>query len=146
MMSNDNLINWEERYTLGIPVIDEEHKRLVELCNNLYKSILSVQKNSSEERKEAVKNALRECADYTQTHFKNEEKLMQLCKFSGFDAHKKEHNEFIKKILEKIQDFDHENFVSSLQFVKFLYDWILYHIAYTDTLYVKTLKESLKIN
>ena len=70
---------------------------------------------------------------------------MQICNFQGLEKHKNEHTEFRKKkILENIQNFDREDFVSSLQFVKFLYDWILYHIAYTDILYVKPLKESVK--
>ncbi len=28
---NENLIVWEDRFAIGIPVIDDEHKRLVEL-------------------------------------------------------------------------------------------------------------------
>ena len=141
MQNNENLIVWEPRYAIGIPVIDSEHMKLVRLCNTLYKSILSTKSDPSLERKAAVRSALRECAEYTQTHFKNEEKLMQLCNYSGFEKHKNEHTMFIKKVLEKCQHFSEETFSSSLEFVRFLYDWILYHIAHTDTLYVRTLKE-----
>ena len=147
-MDNDNkedLIAWKESYMLGIPAVDEEHRKLVGLCNNLHNAILS-NKHDSSKRRDAVKIALRECADYAQTHFTHEEKLMQICNFQGLEKHKNEHTEFRKKILENIQNFEREDFVSSLQFVKFLYDWILYHIAYTDVLYVKPLKESLKGN
>ncbi len=137
---NENLIVWEDRFAIGIPVIDGEHKRLVELCNKLYKAIMS---SKSSGRKDAVRVALKECADYVRTHFSNEEKLMQVCAYKNFEVHKRTHAEFTKKVLEKCQNFENETFASSLEFVKFLYDWILSHIAHTDTLYVGDLKAYL---
>ena len=35
-----DFIKWEKRFELGIPVIDAQHKRLVELCNDLYLTIV----------------------------------------------------------------------------------------------------------
>ena len=37
---NSDFIRWEKRFELGIPVIDAQHKRLVELCNDLYLTIV----------------------------------------------------------------------------------------------------------
>lgn len=144
MKDNENLIVWEPKYAIGIPKIDQEHMNLVSLCNELYKAILYTKDNHSVERRIAVKTVLRECAKYTQTHFKHEEQLMELCGYEGLGHHKVEHKMFVKKVLEKCQNFDSETFSSSLEFVRFLYDWILHHIAHTDTLYVKTLKEWLE--
>lgn len=135
-----NLIVWNPSFAIGIPIIDEEHKRLVELCNELYKTIMS-SKNSK--RKDAVRVALKGCADYVRTHFSNEEKLMQICGYKDLENHKRTHAEFVKKVLEKSQNFENETFSSSLEFTKFLYDWILSHIAYKDTLYVADLKAYL---
>lgn len=140
---NENFIVWQDRFAIGISAIDDEHKRLVELCNELYAYVMN-SKNSG--RKDAVKDALKKCADYVHTHFSDEEKLMQVCGYKDFEAHKKVHIEFTKKVLEKIQNFDNETFASSLEFVKFLYDWILSHIAHTDTLYVNDLKAYLAAN
>lgn len=140
--TNDkNLIFWDSKFEIGIPIIDAQHKTLVKLCNELYKAISAATETDSHERKEAVKSALRTCVDYVQEHFSEEEKLMQLCNFKGLAAHKAQHHQFGKKVLEKILDFENETYTSSLEFVKFLYDWILSHIAYTDTLYVNDLKK-----
>ena len=139
--NNKNLIVWDSKFEIGIPVIDAQHKMLVNLCNNLYKAVSAAGKEATLERKETVKGALRECADYVQKHFSDEEKLMQLCNYEDFANHKAQHYQFTKKVLEKIQDFENETYASSLEFVKFLYDWILSHIAYTDTLYVNDLKK-----
>lgn len=145
-IKNENIITWENRFAIGIPVIDADHKKLVELCNNLYKTILAASEEDSLQRREAVKTALKECVSYVQIHFANEEKLMKLCNYKDFDNHKNCHTSFAKQVLEKVQNFDKETYSSSLDFVKFLYDWVLSHIAYTDTLYVKDLKEYLSAN
>lgn len=50
------------------------------------------------------------------------------------EEHKREHEMFTKKVLETANNFDSASMVSALQFVKFLYDWILSHIAYEDQL------------
>ena len=138
---NENLIVWEDRFAIGIPIVDGEHKRLVELCNELYKAIVS---GNNSTRKDFVFNTLKECADYVRTHFIHEEKLMQVCGYKDFETHKKEHAEFAKKVLDKCRNFEKENYYSSMEFVKFLYVCILSHIAYTDRLYVDDLKAYLK--
>ena len=140
LSEEENLIVWKPSFAIGIPVIDAEHKQLVELCNELYKAIMS---NKNSERKDVVRIALKECADYVRTHFANEEKLMQVCGYKDFEAHKRTHAEFVKKVLEKSRNFENETFSSSLEFAKFLYDWSLSHIAHTDTLYVGDLKAYL---
>lgn len=143
LQESENLIVWEDRFSIGIPIVDGEHKRLVEMCNELYKAIVS---GKTEERKTFVFNTLKECADYVRTHFIHEEKLMQVCGYKDFEAHKKEHSEFAKKVLEKCRNFEKETYYSSMDFVKFLYGWILSHIAHTDRLYVDDLKAYLKKN
>lgn len=140
---NENLIVWEERFVIGIPIIDDEHKRLVKLCNELYKAVM-LGENST--RKDTVRATLKECVDYVNIHFAHEEKLMQVCGYKDFDMHKKEHVEFTKMVLGKCQKFEKETFYSSMEFVKFLYQWILSHIAHTDRLYVDDLKAYLKKN
>jgi len=137
---NENLIVWEDRFLIGIPIIDDEHKHLVKLCNALYKAVIL---GNNAVRKGAVSIALRECTDYVKTHFAHEEKLMQVCGYKDFDMHKMEHAEFAKTVLEKSQNFEKETFHSSTEFVRFLYDWILSHIAHTDRLYVDDLKAYL---
>ena len=63
-MDNDNkeyLIAWKESYMLGIPMVDEEHKKLVGLCNNLHNAILSNKHDSLIKKKCCQKNFKRMC-------------------------------------------------------------------------------------
>ena len=140
-MTHNNLIVWQARFSLGIPVIDREHMKLVRICNNLYKAILSAKTKDESSRKDAIKHALRECNAYAQTVFKHEDRLMQMCNFHGIEKHRNEHKMFLERVLKEINHFSKESFSQSLEFVRFLYDWILHHIAHVDTLYVKTFKD-----
>ena len=40
MNQQNNLLIWDKKFELGIPAIDAQHEHLVELCNNLYQSII----------------------------------------------------------------------------------------------------------
>lgn len=134
---NPNYIKWESKFEIGIPVIDEQHKTLVSLCDRLYQELIQNKATGSPMWDESLKAALRECVEYVQTHFKDEEKLMKVSDYPRFIEHKKMHDTFIKKILDTTGDFEDATIGIAFKFVKFLYDWILSHIAHEDRLYVK---------
>ncbi len=126
-------IQWSKTFEIGIPAIDAEHKQLVALCNDLHKQIMQGGKDGDSWSAPLVK-ALHVCTEYVQTHFHHEEILMKACHYEGYEKHKKEHELFTKKVLETAENFDSASITSALQFVKFLYDWILSHIAHEDKL------------
>ena len=134
-------IEWNPKFETGIPTIDAQHKKLVVLCNNLRSAIM---KNSSPEGlnwEGSLASALRECTDYVQTHFHDEEVLMKAAGYDGYERHKKEHEAFTRKILETAQNFSTISVTGAIQFVKFLYDWILSHIAKPVMEYYKANKD-----
>lgn len=132
-------IKWDPKFELGIPVIDAQHKRLVEMCNALYLNVL--QNKNREDWKNLLAAALRECAEYVQVHFRDEEKLMVACGFSGLGEHKKRHDEFTKKVLDTVNGFSTVSMADTIKFIKFLYEWILSHVAHEDKLYVQPILE-----
>ncbi len=135
---NSDYIKWDAKFELGIPAIDDQHKKLVLLCNNLYKEIMKSRSGDKIEWEESIKGALKEGADYVQKHFHDEEVLMTAAEYGDFSIHKKEHQEFAKKVLDTVNLFPNITFSDALKFVKFLYDWILSHIAHYDRLFVKS--------
>ncbi len=139
--SNKIYIHWDPKFELGIPVIDAQHKKLVELCNTLYQELMQTQTTTTPDYKTALAEALHECVDYVKTHFKDEETLLRAAGYSGYEQQKMQHEEFVKKILETSGTFDKITFTGGIEFVKFLYSWILTHIAHEDKLYVKPVLE-----
>lgn len=137
-----NLVKWDKKFELGIPSIDEQHKTLVELCNKLYISVIS----NENSWKDSYQKSLKECYDYTQSHFTYEEKLMEKVGYADFESHKKIHVEFMKKVFDAAQQFNEANVSDAISLSKFLFNWILSHIAHDDKLYVKPTIEYLKNN
>ena len=137
MEADDNYIKWEPKLEIGIPVIDAQHKKLVELCNSFYQTLTQRNAVGNTAWEQPLTDALRECAEYVQTHFKDEETLMKACNYPAFLEHKKVHDSFIKKIIETSSSFQNATTATAFKFVKFLYEWVLSHIAHEDKLYVK---------
>jgi hemerythrin len=137
-MENENrnnppvLVEWNERYSVGIPKIDEQHKELLRLTNELYASCL---KDNDDDAKARFKSTIGAIVNYVSEHFGAEERLFQRIKYPRYAEHKQEHDNFVKKVLEQVKEFsDGKNFVPN-NFVRFLKDWILSHIAMSDKLY-----------
>ena len=136
-------IRWNPQFELGIPVIDAQHQKLVALCNNLQKEIVA-QRGTAGDWHEPLKAALKECADYVLVHFRDEEVLMKGAAYPRLPEHKKAHDAFTQKVLETVRRFNLLSIADALQFVHFLYEWILTHIAYEDKLFAKPVIDYLK--
>ena len=63
-------ISWTADLDTGIPLIDQQHRRIVDFINHL-----EVAKNAGD--KEAVKQIVYDCADYTLSYFAFEESLQE---------------------------------------------------------------------
>ncbi|MBQ0052163.1 MAG: hemerythrin family protein [Treponema sp.] len=150
LTDDKDLIRWDQKLALGISLIDEQHKHLVELCNKLYTEVMEKRSDygndTNKEWQSALTGTLKECVGYVTTHFSSEEKLMNLVGYENFSEHKFRHEEFTKKVLETATGFNFMNFSDAIKFCRFLYDWILYHIAHEDRLYVKKVLEYKQIH
>lgn len=89
-------VKWEKKFELGIPAIDEQHRHLVGLCNQLHSEIMSRRSPDGKAWRVALSEALRETVSYTRTHFHLEEKLMAAAGYGNLPGHKNRHQEFVK--------------------------------------------------
>ncbi len=137
-------IEWEKKFEIGIPMIDKQHKILVEMCNDLYQGLLSHKQNSKTAIDEPLRKTLHAAVAYVKEHFSAEEKLMVKCGYPKFAEHKKRHEKFVAKILETAKQIEESPVLQSFQFIKFIYEWILEHIAHEDKLYVHYVLEYVR--
>ena len=126
------LVEWNERYSVGIPKIDEQHKELLRLTNELYASCL---KDNDEEAKAHFKSTVGAIVNYVSEHFGAEERLLQRINYPWYAKHKQEHDNFVKKVLEQVKEFSEGKSFVPNNFVRYLKDWILSHIAMSDKQY-----------
>jgi hemerythrin len=130
-MEDTIFVEWDDRYSVGIPAIDNQHKELLNITNNLYNACLK----GEDEARAYFREVIRAAFDYVRFHFSAEEKIMFRVHYPDFAAHKQEHEVFVKKILADVVTFEQGKTFVPNAFVRFLRDWVLAHIAVSDKKY-----------
>jgi len=137
MDTKQELITWSNRLSCGIKLIDDQHKELVELVNEMFNHVTG---NDLQE-KNYFNRVINDAVSYVKTHFATEEKLMLATKFDGYEEHKKEHESFILAVVENIKDYEAGKRLTLSSFTRFLKDWVLSHIALMDKKYFEYFKK-----
>lgn len=129
------LFKWNDNYSVGIKVFDDDHKKLIEFLNKMFD--LLVQNRPKEE----IKPVLDGLKSYTNTHFKNEERQFDKYNFPETEVHKEKHRDFINKVNEFHKGFNDGKLMLSMEVMNFLKDWLKTHINGTDKNYTTFLNE-----
>ncbi len=125
--------NWKNDYSIGIDVIDKQHRHLLEIGSRIM--ILADAKDGFDHYDEIIE-VLQELKEYSVYHFSFEEELMQKFGYEHYDAHKFEHFFVIKKIQKfEQEDLDEKQSETILKLAGFISDWIANHILREDMKY-----------
>lgn len=131
-MAEENLITWNNSLELGLTIVDEEHKILIQLINELH-VINNLNKVSMSQPRDALlKCALRKLADYTQTHFVVEEEFMRVYKYPETDEHRRAHQAFIDRIASLTESIEDGGIDLPNSLMSFLKNWLSAHILQID--------------
>lgn len=130
-----SLVNWNEKYTVGIAEFDEQHKKLMELYNKLYDAM------KEGRGKDVLQGILNDLINYAKYHFESEEKCFAKFNYPGKSEHLKEHDDFRKSVMDLKKKADAGNPVITTELMHFLKDWLLNHIQGTDKKYGPYLNE-----
>lgn len=122
-------LQWSDDYSTGIKQFDEHHKKLIDLTNELFESLKACKGQA------VVGKIVREMADYTSYHFAAEEQQLALHKFPALAEHKKEHEAFIAKVNDLLEQHNTGKTNISLAAFTFLQEWLTRHIQGTDQKY-----------
>jgi hemerythrin len=129
----DVLVEWDSRYSVGITLIDDQHKKLIHLTNELYQGCLA----GNGEAQVFFLKTVRGVLDYTKFHFSAEEKLMENVGYPRYAEHRKQHEDFVMQMINEVKSFQEGKKFVPNNFVRYLKDWILSHIAIMDSLYAR---------
>ena len=127
-MTERKVVQWQNSYSIGIKLVDEQHMELIKLTNKLFSNCMA----GHERSRSTFLNTVHEAVDYTGYHFGTEEKIMERINYPEYAAHKQEHASFVREVFSKIEDFKAGKLLAPLTFVYFLRDWVLHHIAVRD--------------
>jgi hemerythrin len=130
-------IEWDDRFSVGIDLIDEQHKMLIQRLNDLSKAI---------EMNQSVGEIVRVLGfliEYTNFHFSTEEKHMKENNYPGLNYHKTQHEEFETTLNHLTGDFEEEGATQALadSINVFLTNWLVKHFQEVDIEFGKFLIE-----
>ena len=124
------MIQWSERYEVGIAAIDGQHHEMVDIANRLLAGL-----RAGRDRDELVET-LRELVRATEHNIATEERLMQ--EHGLAPAH---HAEEHQRLLEAIRHFDLRLDPGGLaDAARFLHEWLLGHIDEDDRPFAEQLR------
>jgi hemerythrin len=123
-------LDWTPKFSVGSPVLDQQHKVLLSLINQLHGTMLRGG------RDEDVQKIFLELISYTESHFKAEEAMLSRIGYPKLAAHRVQHVAFVEKIRALNGELLAGEFKVSIHLLEFLKTWLSEHILGTDQQYV----------
>lgn len=134
-------LKWSEKMSVGVPALDADHKKMVDLINGLSKTM--TEGGSADEVRQAI-NAL---VDYARYHFEMEERLLKLTRYPALDDHLAIHKEMAEQInhFEALFKADPAHF-DVIELYDLMSRWLMQHILHEDKKYKDHLINALNKN
>ena len=124
------MIKWSEKYSIGIPVLDEQHKRLFEIAGAAYNLLKDTYVHDKYDKLVGIIGELAEYADY---HFISEEAYMKGIGYKNLFTQENDHADFMKKVnsvnLYKL-DANQDEYLKDI--LDFVINWVSEHILGSD--------------
>jgi hemerythrin len=130
-------MKWDESLSVGVELIDEQHKMWIERLRDAQAAIKEIQGMPH------ISNALDFLVDYTRFHFSTEEKYMMETGYPELGSHRAEHEELKSTLDDLVEDFRQEGVTEKLSEAigTFLGNWLRNHIRVVDQAFAAFLKE-----
>lgn len=122
-------MSWEDRFSVGVRSIDTQHKKLIDLINELHDARLKGKSG------EALGHIFGELATYTVEHFAHEEQIFDQTRYPATTAHKAEHEALKAKVVELKNAMEGQKYPFTMELMDFLRDWLQKHIMGSDKAY-----------
>lgn len=131
MTHTENFIHWGPALMTGIASIDEQHRVLVDMCNEAHELV------HTGASAETTKRILRDLMSYALYHFDTEEELAIDCGYAAAlvaqnEDHRAQHRAFSSAVADMQMDMSRGNAISVSDLFTFLRDWLTQHIQGTD--------------
>lgn len=121
-----SLVEWSDDLSVKVVELDEQHKKLVEILNDLHEAMRAGR------ARDKLGEILDRLIQYAELHFTAEERYFDQFEYPDADTHKREHQDFVKQITEFKEAFDRGSVLLSVTVMNFLSDWAKHHIQGVD--------------
>lgn len=124
---------WDERYGVGVPEFDADHRAMSDLAETLRYALL-IDAPPAE-----VQALLDDLLERALAHFEREERELERTGYPEWAAHRQSHDRLLRTILHLRADVRHRRYKPDLA-ARFIQAWVLEHIHREDSRYVVHLK------
>lgn len=121
---------WQDRFNIGVDIIDREHKKLFNVINRIFAAI-----NQDSNNEWACQEGIKYFKNHAIQHFAEEEEYMQSVNYSGYEMHKRIHDNFREKTLPALErelEQTHFSEKSVNHFMGVCVGWLLGHTMTED--------------
>lgn len=128
-----DLFVWDDKYSVDIDVIDEQHKQFFAITNKI---VFLISEGKAE--KDVLMSVLGELGDYALYHLTTEEGYFDQFHYPEADAHREAHNEFREAVsiyLKQIREKEGDVSELSKDVAAYARDWLALHILTVDKRY-----------
>lgn len=126
-----SLVEWDGKYLLGLPEIDEHHQHLFTLIQRAFDCY------NRGESDQSIRTLLDELMEYAAYHFASEEMLMGEIGYPGIAEHNAEHGIFTEKAKEMLDLYQTIGSAVLSGLLIFLNAWLTQHILQKDADYAR---------
>lgn len=136
-------MKWSKTYELGIKEIDEQHKSLIQMLDNIYIAC------SRGEGTKYIEEAIRFLEGYVEKHFRDEEAIQALYNYPRIKEHQAIHKRYLEELNKLILEIKGKKVETQhiAKVVAYLNNMIRYHIKGEDKVladYIKYQKIKVK--
>lgn len=127
------LIQWHTDMSVKITEIDQQHKYLINLLNELFDAMIKGKADS------IINEVVDSLIEYSNFHFSVEEKYFDDYEYPGAEHHKLAHVFFIDEVKNFKKEIGEGRKTVSVDVFNYLKDWLTDHIMVSDKKYSKYL-------
>ena len=124
-----NAVEWSDDFSVRVSLMDDEHKVLFNLINDLNNAMINGESASR------ISQVLVSLIEYTEYHFKHEEDMLKKIGYPSIGEQEKYHRMFVDKMKEFKREMETGEVLLSVKIIDFLKDWLVSHIVNIDTKY-----------
>lgn len=131
------LIAWTDEISVGVAQLDEDHKMLIGIINELYDAMVA------EHGEALIDGILARLKSNALKHFSREESIMQSCEYVNYEDHRRHHGDLIGRLNEFMEMYKNKTGgIDQVRLLVFLQGWLINHIKLDDFQFKHFLKKS----
>ncbi len=134
-------MEWKPEMSVGVPEIDEDHRVLISVINEL------AEMKGREDRASQLQGCFSHLRSYAEFHFSREEAMMRTAGYPALDGHQAEHRAFEAKMAELSETLEGDNGKAAAagvneKLLSYLKNWLQHHIMVVDKAYVPSVEDN----